>query len=60
MTQDEPKFVKSKYFVNEPGNWHLKPGAPDDVRKEFREFMAAQQQSQPPDKIIITEKDLDL
>jgi hypothetical protein len=35
-----PKFITSEYFVPEPDNWHLKEGAPEDVRKEFDEFMA--------------------
>ena len=35
-----PKFIDSPFFVDEPGNWHLKPGAPDEVVKEFQEFMA--------------------
>ncbi|MBQ5659065.1 MAG: hypothetical protein IIV02_06030 [Peptococcaceae bacterium] len=36
-----PKFYDSPYFVDEPGNWHLKPGAPEDVRKEFEAYMKA-------------------
>lgn len=38
MTQ-EPNFVNSPYFVNESGNWHLKEGAPEEVVKEFEEYM---------------------
>lgn len=34
-----PKFFDSPYFVNEPGNWHLKPGAPEEVVKEFDAYM---------------------
>ena len=34
-----PKFLDSPYFVDEPGNWHLKPGAPEEVVKEFNAFM---------------------
>ena len=34
-----PKFYDSPYFVDEPGNWHLKPGAPEDIKKEFDSFM---------------------
>jgi len=33
--------MDSEYFVPEFDNWHLKPGAPDDVKKEFAEWMAA-------------------
>lgn len=31
--------MNSKFFVDEPGNWHLKEGAPADVQKEFEEYM---------------------
>ena len=34
-----PEFVKSPYFVPEFGNWHLKEGAPEEVVKEFEEYM---------------------
>lgn len=40
-TTDRPSFMDSEYFVPEFDNWHLKPGAPDDVKKEFAEWMAA-------------------
>jgi hypothetical protein len=39
MAGKEPGFMKSEYFIAEPGNWHLKPGAPEEVRREFEEFM---------------------
>ena len=42
MIADIPKFYDSPYFVDEPGNWHLKPGAPEEVVKEFQSFMEAQ------------------
>ena len=34
-----PDFMKSPYFVPEFGNWHLKEGAPEEVVKEFNEYM---------------------
>ena len=34
-----PGFMDSPYFVPEPDNWHLKPDAPEDVKKEFEEYM---------------------
>lgn len=34
-----PKFIDSPYFVDEPGNWHLKAGAPQEVIDEFNKFM---------------------
>ena len=39
MTQAEPKFMDSPYFVMEYGNWHLTEDAPEDLKKEFEEFM---------------------
>ena len=45
MSVKAPKFIDSKYFVDEPDNWHLKPGAPVDVQKEFDAWMAEQQEA---------------
>lgn len=39
MSESRPKFVDSPYFVMEDENWHLKEGAPEDVKKEFEEYM---------------------
>lgn len=39
MSQARPDFIDSPFFVMEPGNWHLKPGAPEKVKKEFEEYM---------------------
>lgn len=41
MIGEMPKFIDRPYFVDEPGNWHLKPGAPEEVVEEFEKFMAA-------------------
>ena len=41
--QARPKFWDSPYFVPEPDNWHLKEGAPEDVKKEFEEYMKDQE-----------------
>ena len=41
MTLGVPNFYDSPFFVDEPGNWHLKPGAPADVVKEFNDYMKA-------------------
>lgn len=38
MSMTEPEFAKSPYFVPEDGNWHLKEGAPEEVKKEFEEY----------------------
>jgi hypothetical protein len=40
-TMPTPKFLDSPYFVMEPGNWHLKPGAPKATVDEFERFMKA-------------------
>lgn len=34
-----PDFMDSPYFVGETDNWHLKEGAPEDVQREFDEYM---------------------
>lgn len=39
-----PSFYTSPYFVNEPDNWHLTDDAPEDVRKEFEEYMSMAKQ----------------
>ena len=39
MSVQKPKFVDSPYFVPEEDNWHLKEGAPEEVVREFEEFM---------------------
>lgn len=41
MIGERPDFLDSPYFVGEIDNWHLKPGAPEEVVKEFEEFMKA-------------------
>ncbi|PLR94133.1 hypothetical protein [Bacillus sp. T33-2] len=39
MPIKRPEFIKSPYFMDEPGNWHLKTGAPEDLKKEFERYM---------------------
>ena len=39
MIGSRPKFMDSPYFVMEEDNWHLKEGAPNEVVKEFNEFV---------------------
>lgn len=39
-----PDFVTSEYFVTEVDNWHLKEGAPEEVKKEFDEWMETHRQ----------------
>lgn len=39
MPTIRPEFTKSPYFVDEPGNWYLKPGAPKELQIEFENYM---------------------
>lgn len=39
MSTVRTNFADSPYFVPEDGNWHLKEGAPEDIKKEFEEYM---------------------
>ena len=39
MSTAKLKFVDSPYFVPEEDNWHLTEDAPEDIRKEFEEYM---------------------
>lgn len=39
MIGAEPKFMNSPFFVMEEDNWHLLPGAPEEVVKEFNDYM---------------------
>ena len=39
MSSAMPKFFESEFFVPEVDNWHLKEDAPEEVRKEFEEWM---------------------
>lgn len=39
MSIEKPDFCNSPFFVAEPGNWHLKPGAPEEMKKEFEKMM---------------------
>ena len=41
MIGARPDFMDSPYFVCEEDNWHLLPGAPESVVKEFEEYMKA-------------------
>lgn len=39
MSVAKPNFADSPYFMPDLDNWHLKEGAPEDVKKEFEEYM---------------------
>ena len=34
-----PDIFESPFFVMEPDNWHLKPDAPEELKREFEEYM---------------------
>lgn len=39
MSTQKLNFIDSPYFVPEIDNWHLKEDAPEEVKKEFEEYM---------------------
>lgn len=39
MSQSIPSFWDSPYFVPEPDNWQLTEDAPEELKKEFAEYM---------------------
>ncbi|WP_040208690.1 hypothetical protein [Neobacillus jeddahensis] len=39
MPRIRPDFTKSPYFIDEPGNWHLKAGAPKEMQNELEEYL---------------------
>ena len=41
MSMTAPKFIDSEYFYIDDDGWHLKEGAPEEVQKEFDEYMSA-------------------
>lgn len=51
MPRKRPEFTKSPYFVDEPGNWHLKPGAPKDLQEEFNNYMNSLEVNDEPGTI---------
>ncbi|MGE8205785.1 hypothetical protein ACQKP0_14610 [Heyndrickxia sp. NPDC080065] len=51
MPRIRPRFMNSPFFVDEPGNWHLKPGAPENLQEEFEDFIQALQDDHEPGTI---------
>jgi len=47
-----PKFFTSEWFVDEPDNWHLKPGAPKEIVDEFNAYMKAQEEAEKENIIL--------
>lgn len=38
-----------EWVVTETDNWHLKPGAPEDIRKKFAEWMKEHESTEDKD-----------
>ena len=47
-----PAFFNSPYFVPDPDNWHLKPGAPKEIQEEFEAYMKACQDAEKENSIL--------
>lgn len=47
-----PSFFTSEYFVPEPDNWHLKDGAPQEVKDEFEEYMDMRKKAEMEGKLV--------
>ncbi|ETI66472.1 hypothetical protein [Neobacillus vireti] len=42
------EFTKSQYFVDEPGNWHLKDGAPKELQIELENYLNSLEDLEDP------------
>jgi hypothetical protein len=51
MPKKRPNFTKSPFFVNDPGNWHLRTGAPEDIQEEFDHYMTSLRETFEPGTI---------
>ncbi|MFJ5715271.1 hypothetical protein [Neobacillus sp. NPDC093127] len=48
MPRIRPEFTKSPYFVDEPGNWHLKDGAPKELQIELENYLNSLEDLEDP------------
>lgn len=56
MIGPKPDFFDSPYFVDDEDNWHLEPGAPEEIVREFNEYMRLNpHQKEAPVKKSFTE-----
>jgi hypothetical protein len=46
-----PDFTKSPYFVDEPGNWHLRQGAPKELQIELENYLQSLEDASQPGTI---------
>lgn len=51
MSETRPNFMKSPYFIEEPGNWHLKQGAPKELQKELEGYLKSLEDDDDPGTI---------
>lgn len=51
MPRIRPEFTKSPYFVDEPGNWHLKSGAPKELQLELDNYLMSLEEMNEPGTI---------
>lgn len=51
MPRIRPDFTKSPYFVDEPGNWHLRPGAPKELQIELENYLQSLEDASQPGTI---------
>ncbi len=52
MSQCMPAFYNSPYLIKEPFNWHLTDDAPEDVIREFIEYMNGDELTEKGKKYI--------
>lgn len=46
------EFMKTKWFVPEVDNWHVKEDAPQDVKDEFQEYLEVERKAKEKNIII--------
>lgn len=52
MSVQAPKFVKDPHFYVGDDGFHLRPGAPTEVQREFDEFMEEYRKQEEEGKLI--------
>jgi hypothetical protein len=51
MPRIRPEFTKSPYFVDEPGNWHLKDGASQELQNDLDNYLSSLEDINEPGTI---------
>lgn len=52
MSVQAPKFSIDPHFYVDDDGFHLMPGAPDEIQKEFDEFMEEYRKQEEEGKLI--------